>query len=84
MKTKGICVIMLLILPFTASSQTPKQTQKAVEFGITSCDDWMALSENLSSMLREDESSLGYIVYYGGRINIPPYGKYTQRLPRLC
>src|SRR5215204_5256493 len=82
MRTKCICVIMLLIFPITVSSQTPNQAQKVDEFGVTNCDDWMARSENLSSQMLRDESSLGYIVYYGGRINIPPYGKYTKRLPR--
>src|SRR5829696_1001813 len=82
MKTKCICVILLLLLPISVDGQAPPDSQKVVEFGITNCDDWMARSENLSFKMLEDESSLGYIVYYGGRINIPPYGKYTKRLPR--
>ena len=83
MRTKCICVIMLLIFPITVSSQTSNQAQKVDEFGITNCDDWMARSENLSSKMREDESSLGYIIYYGGRVNIQPYGSpHTRRLPR--
>ena len=83
MKTKCIYVIVLLILPISVGGQTPMASQKVEEFGITNCDDWMARSENLSSKMRDDTSSLGYIIYYGGRVNIQPYGSpYTKRLPR--
>src|SRR3712207_5421989 len=78
MKTNRIRVILLLILPVSAYAQA-----KVEEFGVTNCEDWMARSENLSSRMREDESSLGYILYYGGRVNVPPYGStQTRRLPR--
>lgn len=83
MNTKCIYVILLLILHISVAGQAPMVSQKVAEFGITNCDDWMAMSENLSSKMRVDESSLGYIVYYGGRVNIQPYGSwYTKRLPR--
>jgi hypothetical protein len=83
MKPKYIYVIVLLILPLSVGGQAPVAAQKVDEFGITNCDDWMARSENLSSKMREDESSLGYIIYYGGRVNIQPYGSpHTRRLPR--
>jgi hypothetical protein len=83
MKTKCICIAILLYLPISVSSQTSIKAQKVIEFGITNCDDWMAMSENLVAKMREEESSLGYIIYYGGRVNIPPYGSpYTKRLPR--
>lgn len=83
MKTKCIYALILLIIPISVIGQAQMASQKVDEFGITNCDDWMARSENLSSKIREDESSLGYIVYYGGRVNIQPYGSwYTRRLPR--
>lgn len=83
MKTKYVCVLVLLMLSISVDGQAQVVPQKVEEFGITNCDDWMARSESLSSKMREDESSLGYIVYYGGRVNIQPYGSpYTKRLPR--
>lgn len=83
MRTKCICAIILLILPVSTGAQTPMNSQKVEEFGITNCEIRRALSENLSSKMLEDESSLGYIVYYGGQFNIKPYGSwYTKRLPR--
>jgi len=83
MKTKCICLAILLYLPVSVIGQTSNRAQKIEEFGIINCDDWMARSENLVVKLREDESSLGYIVYYGGRVNVRPYDSpYTKKLPR--
>jgi hypothetical protein len=83
MKTKCVFIIFLLILPISVGGQTLTVPQKVDEFGIINCEDWMVRSENLSSKMREDATSLGYIVYYGGQVNIKPYGSwYTKRLPR--
>jgi hypothetical protein len=84
MNTKCICLAILLYLPISVSGQTSNRPQKIEEFGITTnCDDWMARSENLVVKLSKDQSSLGYIVYYGGRVNIQPYDSpYTEKLPR--
>ncbi len=82
MKITCIHVIVLLIFSISVAGQAPMVSQKVDEFGITNCDDWMARSESLSSKMREDKSSLGYIIYYGGRVNIQPYSPYTKRLPR--